>query len=40
MNPASVYNALGGKRVRDRTAIHIFDTLEKRAPMGVALEVA
>jgi predicted transcriptional regulator len=40
MNSASLYNALRGRRVRDSTAIRIFDTLEKRSPMGVALEVA
>ena len=37
MNPASLYNALRGRPVRDATAIRIFDTLEKRPPMVVAL---
>jgi hypothetical protein len=37
MNSASLYNALAGRRVRDGTAIRIFDTLEKRSPMTVAL---
>jgi predicted transcriptional regulator len=37
MNSASLYNALAGRRVRDGTAVRIFDTLEKRPPMTVAL---
>lgn len=35
---ASVYNALSGRRVRDGTAIRIFETLERRNPMMVAVE--
>ena len=38
VNVASVYNALSGRRVRDGTAIRIFETLEKRNPMMVAVE--
>jgi predicted transcriptional regulator len=38
VNVASVYNALSGRRVRDGTAIRIFETLEKREPMMVAVE--
>lgn len=34
---ASLYNALKGRRVRDATTIRIFETLEKREPMSVAL---
>ena len=37
VHPASVYNALNGSRVRDSTAIRIFETLEKRQPMSVAI---
>jgi predicted transcriptional regulator len=37
---ASLYNALSGRPVRDGTAIRIFEALEKRNPMGIALEVA
>jgi predicted transcriptional regulator len=40
LNVQSVYNALSGKPVRDGTAIRIFETLEKRAPMMSALDVA
>ncbi len=35
LNPASVYNAMRGRRVRDTTAIRIFETLERRPPMSV-----
>jgi len=38
LNICSVYNALHGKPVRDGTAIHIFEALEKRAPMMVVLD--
>jgi hypothetical protein len=33
----SVYNAVKGKAVRDATAIRIFEALEKRRPMMVAV---
>lgn len=35
LDPASVYGAIRGRRVRDTTAIRIFETLEKRRPMTV-----
>jgi hypothetical protein len=38
LNICSVYNAMHGKPVRDGTAIRIFETLEKRAPMMVVIE--
>ncbi len=38
LNICSVYNAMHGKPVRDGTAIRIFETLEKRAPMIVVLD--
>ena len=37
---ASAYNAVAGKRVRDATAIRIFESLEKRQPMMVAIDSA
>jgi hypothetical protein len=33
-----VYAAIHGRRVRDTTAIRIFETLERRSPMTVAWE--
>ncbi len=39
IHAASVYNALSGRPVRDGTAIRIFETLERRKPMNVALDV-
>jgi hypothetical protein len=38
LNVGSVYNAIRGKAVRDATAIRIFETLEKRPPMEIALD--
>ena len=38
LNICSVYNAIHGRPVRDGTAIRIFETLEKRAPMTVVLD--
>lgn len=35
---ASAYNAVAGKRVRDETAIRVFESLDKREPMRSALE--
>ena len=37
VHPAAVYNALNGSRARASTAIRIFETLEKRQPMSVAI---
>jgi hypothetical protein len=36
LHAATVYNAVQGRRVRDATAIAIFETLEKRQPMQIA----
>jgi predicted transcriptional regulator len=38
IDPGSVYAAIHGRRVRDTTAIRIFETLERRSPMTVAWE--
>lgn len=40
INVASLYNALKGRRVRDTTAVRIFETLERRQPMTVAVDIA
>lgn len=40
VNVASLYNALSGRPVRDTTAIRIFEALEKRQPMTIAVEFA
>lgn len=37
LHAGSVYNAVRGHRVRDVTAIRIFEALEKRSPMTVAV---
>jgi predicted transcriptional regulator len=37
VHPASIYRALDGRRVRDSTAIRIFEALEKRQPMLIAV---
>lgn len=34
---ATIYHALKGRRVRDSTAIRIFEALEKRSPMPIAI---
>jgi predicted transcriptional regulator len=38
IDPGSVYAAIHGRRVRDTTAIRIFETLERRSPMTVVWE--
>lgn len=38
LDPGSVYAAIHGRRVRDTTAIRIFETLERRQPMTVVWE--
>jgi predicted transcriptional regulator len=38
LDPGSVYGAIQGRRVRDATAIRIFETLERRSPMTVVWE--
>jgi len=38
IDPGSVYAAIHGRRVRDATAIRIFETLERRSPMTVVWE--
>jgi hypothetical protein len=40
LHTASVYNAVKGRPVRDSTAIRIFEALEKREPMSVAMQLA
>ena len=40
LNSGSIRNALHGRRVHDATAIRIFQALEKRKPMQVAVDVA
>jgi predicted transcriptional regulator len=37
LNAASIHNAMRGRRVRDATAIRIFEALEKQQPMAVSL---
>jgi predicted transcriptional regulator len=37
VHPASIYHALDSRRVRDSTAIRIFEALEKRQPMLIAI---
>ena len=32
LHPASVYNALRSRRIRDATALRIFETLDRRTP--------
>jgi len=38
LDPGSIYGAIRGRRVRDATAIRIFETLERRRPMTVVRE--
>jgi predicted transcriptional regulator len=38
LDPGSVYHAIHGGRVRDATAIRIFQTLERRPPMTIVWE--